>query len=107
MVLGEYEKTISQSFMKAANLRALVSKSHAPKVTRHCQPIFGKLINPQIQNTLVTDMLSLAFTEESDGSTLYNKNLKKAQLLPMDLHQCIEQSVDRRQQGATNKSDQE
>ena len=92
MVLGEYEKTISQSFMKAANLRALVSKSHAPKVTRHCQPIFGKLINPQIRNMLVTDMLSLAFTEESDGSTLYNKNLKKAQLLPMDLHQCIEQS---------------
>ena len=80
MVLGEYEKTVFQSFMNAANLHALVSKSHAPEVIYHCQPIFGKLVNPQIQNTLVTDMLSLAFTEENDSLTLYNENLKKAQL---------------------------
>ena len=97
IALGEYEKTISQSFMKAANLRALVSKSNAPEVIRHCQPIFSKLVNPQVRNTLVTNMLSLSFTEENDDSeannqTLYDENSKIAKLLPTDLHQCIEQS---------------
>ena len=83
--------------MKAANLRALVSKSTTPEVICHCESIFSKLVNPQVRNTLVTDMLSLSLTEENsdpeeDIQTLYEENLKIAKPLPSNLRQCIEKS---------------
>lgn len=80
--------------MKAANLRALVSKSNAPEAIRHCQPIFSKLVNPQVRNTLVTDMLSLTFAQDDNDpeniETLYDGDSKAAKL-PTDLRRCIEQ----------------
>jgi len=81
--------------VKAANLRALVSKSNAPEVIRRCQPIFSKLVNPQVRNTLVTDMLSLTLAQDDNDSeentqTLYDGDLKAAKL-PTDLRRCIEQ----------------
>ena len=82
--------------MKAANLHALVSKNNAPEVIRHCQPTFSKLINPQVRNTLLTDMLSLALAQENNDDdeniqTIYDETLKVAKL-PTDLRQCIEQT---------------
>ena len=83
--------------MKAANLCALVSKSNAPEAICHCQPIFSKFVNPQVRNTLVTDILSLSLAEENSDpeeniQTLYDKNLKVAKPLPTDLRQCIAKS---------------
>ena len=76
-------------------MRALVSKSNAPEVIRRCQPIFSKLVNPQVRNTLVTDMLSLTLAQDDHDSeentqTLYDGDSKAAKL-PTDLHRCIEQ----------------
>ena len=76
-------------------MRALVSKSNAPEVIRRCQPIFSKLVNPQVRNTLVTDMLSLTLAQDDNNSeentqTLYDGDSKAAKL-PTDLRRCIEQ----------------
>ena len=74
---------------------ALVSKRNAPEAIHHGQPIFSKLVNPQVRNTLVTDMLSLTFAQDDNDpkeniQTLYDGDSKAAKL-PTDLRRCIEQ----------------
>ncbi|KAF8802347.1 hypothetical protein BYT27DRAFT_7112567 [Phlegmacium glaucopus] len=54
--IGELEETIARSFIRSANLRALVFKSECPEVIQNCQAIFHKFINPQLRDTLQTDM---------------------------------------------------
>jgi hypothetical protein len=63
---GEYEETISRSYTTAANLRGLVRKSDCPEALKNCEPMFEKLVDPQVRNTLVTDMLSASFGDGDD-----------------------------------------
>ncbi|KDR79753.1 hypothetical protein GALMADRAFT_136364 [Galerina marginata CBS 339.88] len=61
----EYSETIARSFVRSANLRQLLEKTGTPEVIRNCKPMFQKLVDPQIRDTLLTDMLS--FTGDFDG----------------------------------------
>jgi hypothetical protein len=66
---GEFEETISQAYARAANLRGLLLKSECPEALKNCQPMFEKLLKPQVRDTLVTDMLaSLPLQDLDDGN---------------------------------------
>ena len=51
---------MAKSFVRSANLRALVFKSQSPEVIQNCQPMFQKLVNPQLRDSLQTDMQMLS-----------------------------------------------
>jgi len=53
---GQLEETIATSFVKSANLRALLTKSECPEAIKNCQAFFQKLVDPQVRNTLLTDI---------------------------------------------------
>jgi hypothetical protein len=58
---GQLEQTISESFTRAANLRAFVYKANqCPPAILKCQSIFRRLIDPRARNTLTSDMMSFA-----------------------------------------------
>ena len=88
----EYEKTISHSFVWSAALKSLILKIGTPEVIQNCEPIFEKLINPQTQSTLLTDILSFSATEaldSTDNNDLLLVHLKPASQLPHPLKDCI------------------
>ena len=58
--IGELEQTISTSFVKAANLRALLCKSKCPDAIKSCASYFEKLTDPQVRNTLLSNISSFA-----------------------------------------------
>jgi hypothetical protein len=51
---------MAKSYVRSANLRALVFKSQSPEVIQNCQPMFQKLVNPQLRDSLQTDMQMLS-----------------------------------------------
>jgi hypothetical protein len=94
-LLGEYEETIARSFVRSANLRRILEQTGTPEVIRNCKPIFKKLIDPQIRDSLVTDMLSFAMddlddvevSDTSDSSSPLSK-------IPDSLMTCLRESFD-------------
>ena len=58
-LLGEYEESISKSYSRVANFRALLQKAGCPQAIQYCRPFLEKLINPQNRGTLVTDIRHL------------------------------------------------
>jgi hypothetical protein len=72
-LLSELEVTMARSFVRSANLHTLVFKTQSPEVIQNCQPMFQKLINPQLQDSLQTDMRVLSSLveggdDDDDGS---------------------------------------
>ena len=64
---GKLEETISTSFVKSANLRAFLLKEGCPPAIKNCARHFSKLIDPQVHNTLLTDIARfLSLEEEAD-----------------------------------------
>ncbi|KAF8809397.1 hypothetical protein BYT27DRAFT_7254534 [Phlegmacium glaucopus] len=89
--IGELEETIARSFVRSANLRALVFKSECPEVIQNCQAIFHKFINPQLRDTLQTDMRmlsSLAGGNDDDDDVMSWDELT-ARPIPRDLHSAL------------------
>src|ERR1700678_676724 len=65
--VDDLEETMAKSFVRSANLRALIFKSECPKIIQNCQPIFQRLVDPQLRDTLQTDMQILSsLTEDGD-----------------------------------------
>jgi hypothetical protein len=65
--LGKLEETISVSFVKSANLRAFMLKEGCPSAIKNCSGFFSKLIDPQVRNTLLSDIARfLSLVEEED-----------------------------------------
>jgi hypothetical protein len=92
--LGELEETMAKSFVKSANLRALVFKSQCPEVVQNCQPMFQKLVNPQLRDSLQTDMQVLSSLAEGgdddeDDDGALNWNERSAKPIPRELHAAL------------------
>ena len=87
--VAELEETMAKSFVRSANLRALVSRSDCPEVIRNCQPMFQKLVDPQLRDTLQTDMRVLSSLVEDgddyDDDSAANWNEKTARSIPKDI----------------------
>jgi hypothetical protein len=67
MITGELEETIAQTFVRAANLRTLLSKSDCPDALKYCEPMFRKLVQPtQDRGTLLSDIASMAAGHSPD-----------------------------------------
>jgi hypothetical protein len=92
---GEYEETISRSFVRSTALKNLIHKTGAPEVIQNCESIFRKFVDPQIRNTLLTDMMSLSATEALDSTDdqelLQPMQLKSVSSLPSPLKDSIRQ----------------
>jgi hypothetical protein len=89
---GEYEETISRSFVRSTALKTLIYKTGTPEVIQNCEPMFKKFIDPQIRNTLLTDIMSLSGTEaldSTDDQDLPPVQLKSLFHLPDPLKDCI------------------
>lgn len=89
--LGELEETISRSFVNSANLRTMLSKD-CPEALKHCEPMFSALVNPQVRNTLITDILSFSFGVLSTKSPDEDISIPKsgnAQRIPEELHHVL------------------
>lgn len=56
--LGELEVTVAYAFARASNLRAILFKSGCPEVIKHTEIIFHKLVDPQLRDSLQTDIWS-------------------------------------------------
>lgn len=57
---------MGRSFTRSANLHSFVSKAGTPQALKNCQPIFRKLIDPQLRNTLITDIASFSGHADDD-----------------------------------------
>ena len=88
---GEYEETISRSFTRSAALKNLILKTGTPEVIQNCEPIFRKFIDPQIRNTLLTDIMGFSgqALDNSDDEDLPPTRLKSVSYLPDSLKDCI------------------
>ena len=91
MILSEYEETISHSFMQSAALKNLILKTGTPEVIQNCEPIFRKLIDPQVRSTLLMDIVGFSgeALDISDDEDLPLVALKSVSYLPNSLRDCI------------------
>lgn len=97
VILGDLEETMARAYTRSANLRALLLKSGCPEVIHHSEQIFRKLVNPQVRNTLDTDIRtfsSLLNYNIDDDSNAPNKTTLTVQVktLPEDLRLAFVQS---------------
>ena len=92
--VDDLEETMAKSFVRSANLRALIFKSECPKIIQNCQPIFQRLVDPQLRDTLQTDMQILSsLTEDGDADeyddNTINWNEQTARPIPKDLSTAL------------------
>jgi hypothetical protein len=85
---------MAKSFVRSANLRALVFKSQCPEVIQNCQFMFRKLVDPQLRHSLQTDMQVLSSVAEGDddngdddGAVIWNEWTAKP--ISRDLHAAL------------------
>ncbi|KDR76670.1 hypothetical protein GALMADRAFT_139571 [Galerina marginata CBS 339.88] len=65
--IGQLEQTMSESFTRAANLRAFVNKTNqCPPTILGCQSIFSRLVDPRARNTLTSDLMSFTADERPE-----------------------------------------
>jgi len=55
-ISGQLEETISMTYVKSANLHSLLIRNACPPAIQNCQAAFTKLIDPEVRNTLLTDV---------------------------------------------------
>ena len=86
---GELEETMARSFTRCANFRSLLSKADCPQALKNCEPMFCKLSNPQLWNTLITDIGS--FSERDDETEDVNIP-EHSTLIPVDVYSTLRTS---------------
>jgi hypothetical protein len=75
-------------------LKNLILKTGTPEVIQNCEPIFRKFIDPQVRNTLITDILGFSGqTLDSDDEDLPPMELKSISYLPDSLKDCIQKCL--------------
>lgn len=65
--VGEMEETIARAYIRSANLRALLLKSGCPEAIQHCKLFVDRLLNPQLRDSLVTDIHAISAPEEAEA----------------------------------------
>lgn len=88
---GQLEKTISQSFTRSANLRAFAYKpNQCPRAILDCQPIFGRLIDPRLRNTLSSDIASFrSVLDEQEAESEWMWNPRAAKKISADVREAF------------------
>jgi lambda repressor-like predicted transcriptional regulator len=81
---------MGRSFTRSANLRGLLSKAGCPQALKNCQPIFRKLIDPQLRNTLITDIASFS-GHADDESDIPERQTKP---IPPIIYNALRTSLD-------------
>jgi hypothetical protein len=81
--------------MRSTALKNLILKTGTPEVIQNCEPIFRKFIDPQIRNTLITDILAFSgqTLDSSDDEDLPPIKLKSISYLPDSLKDCIQRCL--------------
>jgi hypothetical protein len=82
---------MAQSFTRSANFRGLLSKADCPLALKNCEPMFRKLVNPQLRNTLITDMASFSgCVEENEDVGLPERPMT---LIPVGIYNALRTSL--------------
>jgi hypothetical protein len=84
---GKLEETISTTFTKSANLRALMLKEMCPPAITNCSGIFSKFVDPQVRNTFLMDIAHFLSVEEEANEPLDVKG--KMTAIPAELHKAL------------------
>jgi len=84
---GQLEETISTTFTKSANLRALMLKEGCPPAIKNCSGHFSKFVDPQVRNTFLTDIAHFLALEEETNEPLDVKG--KMTTIPAGLHKAL------------------
>lgn len=94
LILGEYEATISCSFVRSSNLRNIFFRHGTPQVIRNCESIFQRLVHPKSRGTLVSDILQFNNHDNADshddsdiGPTIKHSSI------PDELWKCIQTTL--------------
>jgi hypothetical protein len=78
---------MAQSFTRCANFRGLLSKADCPQALKNCEPMFRKLVNPQLRSTLITDMASFSgCVDENEDVGLPEHSMT---LIPVDIYNAL------------------
>ena len=64
--VGEMEEIVARAYTRSANLHAFLLKLGCPEAVQHCKPFFDRLLNPQIQDSLVTNIHTISAKAEAD-----------------------------------------
>ena len=93
---GELEESIARAYTRSANLRGMLLKSGCPDAVKHCESIFRKLVDPQLRDSLQTDIQSLAALVEDleDESEAYQvAAIKTRRLFPTELSLAFQRAL--------------
>lgn len=69
-----------------------MNKTGTPEVILNCKDIFQKLVNPQVRDTLLTDMLDLAEDDDNDDDFYEMPKLISNHKIPEELKNVIQLS---------------
>ena len=83
---GQLEETISTTFTKSANLRALMLKEGCPPAIKNCSGHFSKFVDPQVRNTFITDIAHFLALEEANEAQDVKGTMTA---IPAELHKAL------------------
>lgn len=83
------EETMARAYTRSANLRALLFKSGCPEVIQHSKTFFDKLLDPQVQGSLVTDIHMLSAVEKTGSFSSDDLDEQTARPIPAEIHDAI------------------
>lgn len=89
---GELEETIARAYTRSANLRAMVTKSSCPEVIRHSEAIFRRFVDPQMRDSLQTDIQAFASLLNEDDITHKTEIMEAPHTFPGELQQAFKAS---------------
>jgi hypothetical protein len=71
------EEMMACSYTWTVNLHALLLKSGCSEVIQHSKLIFGKLLSPQDQDPLVTDIHAISLAEDPENNNFEDNNITR------------------------------
>ena len=83
------EETIARAYTRSTNLRALLFKSGCPEVIQHSEVFFNRLLNPQVQDSLVTDIHALSATDDAGFDSFEDLDEQTSRPIPAEVHDAI------------------
>lgn len=73
-------------------MKSIIYRTGTPEVIQNCESMFRRFVDPQIRNTLLTDIMSLSGTKDLDGTDDQDSSpvqMRSISYLPDSLKECI------------------
>ena len=82
---------MARAYTQSANLCALLFKLGCPEVIRHSKVFFDRLLNPQVQDSLVASIHTVSATNDAgiEGIEDLDEDKQTARPIPAEVHEAI------------------